>query len=112
MLPACDDARLQRCRAFPRHDHASRVDAGAAQRPQQPTSRFIVANQADQADIGAQRGKIHRGIRGAAGAIRFALPPEHLHRRLWRNALDIAPYVVVAHDVANDENGSGRNGNA
>ena len=110
VLAASHHARLQRRRPVAGPDHALRVDSRAFERPQQPASGLVISDNADEPHTASERSEVERGVRRAARSVCFALPTEHLDRRFRRNALDIAPHVVVAHDVADDQNRRRRNG--
>ena len=110
VLAACHHARLQCRRPVARSDDTLDVDARALERSQQPSSRLVISDNPDEPHAAPERGEVERGVRRAAGSVRFALPTKHLHRRFGRDTLDIAPHVVVAHDVADNENGRRRDG--
>ena len=110
VLAASHHARFQCRRSVARPNHALRVDSRAFERPQQPASGFVISDDADEPHTASERSEVERGVRRSARPVCFALPSKHLNRRFRRNALDIAPHVVIAHDVADDENRRGRNG--
>ncbi len=73
--------------------------AGAEQRLQR-TAGLVVADHAQHAYLGAQRGGVARHVGGAAEAFVAALDLHHRHRRFRRDALDIAKPIAVEHHVA------------
>ena len=65
--------------------------------------RRIGAGHRDEAGLGAERVQIAQHVAGAAQAQLLALDMQNRHRRLGRNALDLAADVMVEHDIADAE---------
>ena len=74
--------------------------------PKQPLERMprlVVADDAEQRHPRAQRRGVARDVGGAAGTLLAARDLDDRHRRLGRNALDVAEPVAIEHHVADDQ---------
>jgi len=68
----------------------------------------IGAHQASQLGPAAERGDVVGGVAGAAGNHGRCVIPEDEHRRLARNARDLAEDELVGDDVADDQHKAAR----
>ena len=69
---------------------------------------LVVADHRQQRRLRAQRRRVARDVGGAAGALLGARDLDHRHRRLGRDALDVAEPVAVEHHVADDQHARAR----
>jgi hypothetical protein len=71
-------------------------------RAHSPTIR-VLADQADQIHLTAQRCDVGGDVAGAAQHLPCLLVAQHWHGGLWRDAVDVAGDVAVQHDVADHQ---------
>ena len=96
---------------------ASRVQAGAnagrVEQPRQAPAGLVVADHRQQRAPRRRAPRVARDVGGAAGTLLAALDLHHRHRRLRRDARDVAEPVAVEHHVADHQHARPRGvGNA
>ena len=73
-------------------------------------SRLVVADDADQGHLRAERRGVARDIGRTARPLLAARDLDHRHRRFRRDALNVAEPVAIEHHVADDQRARTRNG--
>ncbi len=70
-------------------------------------ARFVAAHHRQQRHARTQRGRVAGHIRRAARTFLGARNAHDRHRRLGRDAIDVAEPIAIEHHVADDENAGG-----
>jgi hypothetical protein len=80
-----------------------RADRACADQPLDRAAGVVVAEHGQQPGLRADIGDVARHVGRAAEALVGPVHLDHRHRRLGRDALDLAEPVAVEHRVADDE---------
>lgn len=80
-----------------------RRHAAAAEQLDDPLAGFVATDDAQQPGLAAERHGIARDVGRTAEPLLLTLHVHDRHRRLRRNAVDVAEPVTVEHHVADDE---------
>jgi len=79
------------------------ADLGLAQQPRHRTPRLVVTDYAQKPGPSAQRGDVAGHVGGATEALFGRCNSHDRHRRLGRNAFDLAEPVAIQHHVSDDQ---------
>ena len=102
LLVAADDAQLRRRRAV-RMDEPAEVDAPRREFLLEALAVVVLADIARNRRAAAEPREVVRDVRRAAERLLLRRDVRDGHRRLGRDAVDLAVVVLVEHDVADDE---------
>ena len=102
LLSPRHNARFRNGRPLPNTYRIGR-DARSCQQPAQCLRRFIATQKSGQRYLRSQADQIHRNVGSAAGDMRAPRGTQHRHGRFWRDAADVAPQILVQHQVADDQ---------
>ncbi len=82
------------------------LHVGGAQARRQCIGGFIIAREAEQLRVRAERGDIERDVAAATGAVLDFFDLHYRYGRFGRDARCAAVPVAIEHDIADDEDAS------
>src|SRR5262245_2769338 len=103
MLGPADVAFLDRGRAVNVGEHGVVVDAEIGEDLPDAAAVVVVADDTGDGDPGPERAQHGGDAAGAAEAFFALIGAQQDYRRLLADALGVAPYVAVEHEIADDQ---------